>query len=81
VSEPHIYGPLAADHPAVREGKPCPTCGRAIRAGDFVHLLAGAPATAADAVRAAAGRAHNTVARLVHWQCGDPQAPAPVSRQ
>jgi hypothetical protein len=81
VSEPRIYGPLAADHPAVVGGTPCPTCGLPIRAGDFVQTLAGAPATPADAARAAAGRAHNTIARLAHWQCGDPKASTLTSGQ
>jgi hypothetical protein len=81
VSEPRIYGPLAADHPSVLAATPCPTCGLPIRAGDFVQTLAGAPATPADAARAAAGRAYNTIAKLAHWQCGDPKAPTEISRQ
>ena len=80
-NEPRIYGPLAADHPSVISGSACATCNLPIRAGDFVQTLAGAPATPADAARAAAGRAHNTVARLAHWQCGDPKAADVASRQ
>ena len=67
------FGPLAEGHPGV--GMVCPGCGVVLVVGDRPSLVDGVPASDEDAVKAAAGRAHNAEARIAHEACAWPCPP------
>ena len=70
MSDIRKMGPLAADHPLVRDAEQCPACKVHFEAGDHVTLISLGPGDAPEEqAKARAGRAYNAVASCVHWAC------------
>lgn len=67
LSEPGRFGPLAADNPSV--GNICGICETPLVVGDRPALAEIGPADEEEAVKAAAGRAYNAEAAVVHERC------------
>lgn len=60
-------GPMKKDHPAI--GDVCRLCGSAILIDQYVSLVALPPTDPEARARARQGRAYNTEAAVVHWDC------------
>lgn len=62
-------GPLKENHPLVAEKEVCPVCEIIFETNDEVTLIATVPASVEDAKKAQAGKAYNSQAAVVHWNC------------
>jgi len=61
------FDPLKADHPVI--GKPCPVCEEVFKEADEIALIATYPADRDEARKAREGKAYNSRAEIVHWDC------------
>jgi hypothetical protein len=63
-------GPLAEDHPLVRDKANCPACKEPINAGEFVTLVPLGPGLAPEErEKARAGLVYNAIAAVLHYSC------------
>lgn len=63
-------GPLASDHPLIKDNEKCPACKKAFAPGDYVTLIALGPGdNEEEQQKAREGRPYTAVAACVHWLC------------